>query len=427
MIYIVINLAGLFGVLTLSRAIYKRTKTLVTFASAFSLVWGISLLVNMTYADGLLRVSTSTLVVLYGAWWALLAGALVILYLPLGPLNARAEIARRRALYALGFLLAANACALYFDLGVGVAIRSTSLSELTSDLAIARIEGELLGTSPPLLLGMFRYAYVLYIPLLSIMWRNKWIKTPWFVAICAASGIACLTHFTRAPLVGLLVVLFVSLVVAFPERRSKFLRWGAVLTGAFVVLFISMQMLLAGQERQTEEAFNDSLAAYCGGPMKAYDLLVKGEYPAQRGLYSMDMINYVFHRMGLIRTYPSLVREEVEVPFRTNVYTFLDAFTLDFGTLGGVLGAFGIGGLVAVFYRAAGPKKYFGTTAYCLTTYYLVMAGMNNEFIRFDFPMFVMLAWLIQLVICPLPRRHGGSGSDSLRVGRSAVGATPLS
>lgn len=401
--------------LALSRAIYKRTKTLLTFSTAFSAVWGFSLLVSMTYADGLLRVSTSTLVLLYGAWWALLIGALIILYLPLRqPLTARAKIDRRRASYALGFLLAANACALCFDPGVRVAIRSTSLSELTSALAVARIEGELVGTSPPFFLGAFRYAYVLYIPLVTIMWRNKWIKTPWFVVICVASGIACLTHFTRAPLVGLLVILFVSLVVAFPERRSKFLRWGAVLTGAFVVLFISMQMLLAGPDHGTEDAFDDSLSAYCGGAMKAYDLLVKGQYPAQHGFYSMDMINYVLHRMGVIKTYPPLVREEVYIPFPANVYTFLDAFTLDFGPVGAILGALGIGGLVAVFYRAAGPGQYLGTTAYCLTTYYLVMAVWNNEFIRLNFPMYILLAWMIQHVICPLPRRHAKSDSGSL-------------
>ena len=397
----------------------------MTFSSAFSVVWGISLLVNMTYADGSLRVSTSTLVVLYGAWWALLIGALIILRLPLRPANARADIVRRRAFYALGFLLAANVCALYFDLGVGVAIRSTSLSELTSDLAVARIEGELLGTSPPLFLGIFRFAYVLYIPLLSIMWRKKWISIHWFIIICIASGIACLTHFTRAPLLGLLVILFVSLLVVFPERRSKFLIWGALVTVTFVVGFVAMQTLLAGPDRGQDGALSDSLVGYCGGPMKAYDLLVKGQYPVQRGLYSADMINYPLHRLGLIRTYPSLVREEVLVPFPTNVYTFLDAFTLDFGLPGAVLGAFGIGVLVAAIYRAAGPRHYLGTTAYCLTTYYLVMAGLNNEFIRFNFPVYILLAWLIQLVICPPAWSHARSGSGRVVAARIVSSARP--
>ncbi len=424
MIYILINLAGLFGVLALSRAIYRSEKTLATFSSAFSVVWGISLLINMTYANGLVRVSTSTLVVLYGAWWALLIGALIVLRLPLGPVSARADIARRRAFYALGFLLVANVCALYFDLGVGVAIRSTSLSELTSDLAVARMEGELLGTSPPLFLGIFRFAYVLYIPLLVIMRRKKWVTTPWFIMICVASGIACLTHFTRAPLLGLLVILFVSLVVVFPERRSKFVLWGTLVTVTFVGGFVAMQTLLAGPDRGQDGAFNDSLVAYCGGPMKAYDVLLRGENPVQRGLYSADMINYPLHRMGLIRTYPPLVKEEVLVPFPTNVYTFLDVFTLDFGLPGAILGAFGIGVLVAAIYRTAGPKHYLGTTLYCLTTYYLVMAGLNNEFIRFNFPVYVLLAWLIQLVICPRARTYAKSGSGKLEAARIVNMAT---
>lgn len=390
----------------------------MTFSSAFSVVWGISLLINMTYAGGLVRVSTSTLVVLYGAWWALLIGALIVLRLPLGPASARADIARRRAFYALWFLLVANLCAIYFDIGIGLAIRSTSLVDLTGDLALARIQGELLGTSPPLFLGIFRFAYVLYVPLLSIMWRKKWITTPWFIIICIASGIACLTHFTRAPLLGLLVILFVSLVVVFPERRSNFLVWGTLITVAFVGGFVAMQTLLAGPDRGQDGAFNDSLVAYCGGPMKAYDLLLRGEYPVQRGFYSADMINYPLHRMGLIQTYPSLVREEVLVPFPTNVYTFLDAFTLDFGLPGAILGALGIGALVAAIYRASGPAHYLGTTLYCLTTYYLVMAGLNNEFIRFNFPVYTLLAWAIQLVICPRARTYAKSGSGKLEAAR---------
>jgi hypothetical protein len=216
---------------------------------------------------------------------------------------------RKRAFYVLGFLLALTACAIYFDIGLDVAIRGGGVPEMVNDLAVARINGDLLGTSPPLFLGIFRYAYVLYIPLLAVMRQRKWVSTGWFAVICVASGLICLTHFTRAPLVQLLVVLFISMTMVFPERRSKILIWGTLLTLAAIVGFISMQALLAGPGREQEGTLTESLVSYCGGPMKAYDLLLHGAYPAERGLYSADTINYLSYRMGIIGTYPSLVRE----------------------------------------------------------------------------------------------------------------------
>jgi oligosaccharide repeat unit polymerase len=319
---------------------------------------------------------------------------------------------RERAIYVLWLLLAVNACAIYFDPGMNLAIRTWDVRELAGELALARIQGELLGTSHPLFMGIFRYAYGLYIPLLSLMWRKKWISTAWFIVICVTSAITCLSTFTRAPLVHLIVVIFISLFVVFPERRSKLLTWVTLLAFIAVGGFLSMQTLLSGSESVTDEAFSDSVVGYVGGPMKAYDMLLEGEYPVQRGFYSMDMVNFPLHRLGLIGSYPSLVRDEVSVPFGVNVYTFLDAFTLDFGVLGAILGAFGIGVLVAVSYSSAIRQSYVGLTAYGLGSSYLVMAGLNNEFIRFDFAFYILLAWLIQRVICPGGREYRGVGSE---------------
>lgn len=72
-----LNLAGALGVAFLLFLITKGAKTILTPAHCFSAVWGVTLLISQVALEGLIRPHMSTIMVMYGAWWALLIGSLI--------------------------------------------------------------------------------------------------------------------------------------------------------------------------------------------------------------------------------------------------------------------------------------------------------------------------------------------------------------
>jgi oligosaccharide repeat unit polymerase len=167
-----------------------------------------------------------------------------------------------------------------------------------------------------------------------------------------------------------------------------------------IATFIYMEATISEVSSNPHDSISESIAPYFGGPLKSYETILLNQSPfTEDQFYSFDMINYVLKKIGFIDTYPDLVREYVFIPFPTNMYSFLDAFTLDFGILGALLFTYYLGFLLSVVFNYAHNGCCFAIIIFSFIMYDLIMVPCNNEFIRFSFFLNIILAGLIHLFI----------------------------
>jgi oligosaccharide repeat unit polymerase len=181
------------------------------------------------------------------------------------------------------------------------------------------------------------------------------------------------------------------------------------------LFFIVTQRMIVDSSGGTASTLGTSLLSYAGLSPLAYESIVNGQYPRKPGLYSLDAIYFALNKFNVVSEYPGLDRSYIMYPLVTNIYTFLDTFTLDFGITGALLGA-GIVGFVSsrIYVRARLTPNIFNITLYAFLVYACALAPANNEFIRFGFILNGVIAWSInQWVTCRhkqlAPARHASA------------------
>jgi len=104
-------------------------------------------------------------------------------------------------------------------------------------------------------------------------------------------------------------------------------------------------------------------------------------------------------KINLINSYPSLIREYSPY-IESNVYTYLDAFILDFGIIGAIIGSALLGLLGRIIYfKMNTGKTLFTIIVYSMFSFYSAFIFMNNEFIRFSFILLIVKALIIEILI----------------------------
>ncbi len=399
---------GFVGVALLLLILANIAGAVPVHAAIYSAVWAPCLCISQVALEGAVRPAIPTLIILVGAWWAFLIGS--VLPLVAGRVRSAGsvvEVLKLPALAALYVLLALQwAGVLYevFHLGESRG-QSISLSSLVDDLAGLRVTGATNELHLPPLLGSFRWAHVIYVPLALILRRKQYISRAHFLGICALAVVSALMHFTRAPIVQLSVVLFVAWLELYrPSRRTK---WISAIATSVVLLAVFVAAQVAINEQSTKPtSLQGSLSSYFGMSPIAYEDILKGGYPREPGFYTLDSAYFFLTKAGVPVVYPGQSRPQIWFPAVTNVYSYLDVFTLDAGVTGAILGAGLVGVGCSWVYKANRRRSTLATLSmYAYLCYCCLMTPINNEFIRATTLITLFLSWLATRLIGAHPRR----------------------
>ena len=244
---------------------------------------------------------------------------------------------------------------------------------------------------------LFARNYSIYVPIAIYLFHNKTISKIEMSLVFSYGLLTSVINFSRAPLLELLSVSLVCFLLIKGSKKIPIFRI-LLMFLILVFFFITTQSILVADTVNFSDVLYQ-IKMYLFGGVNNFHLILDGKYIAsseyESGFYSFDFINYILQRIGVIDTYPSLVREFNSFTM-SNVYTYLDCFVLDFGLLGAIIGPFLLGfvGKYLYFnYLRIGSLSSFAI--YGLICYYFVMTFMNNEFIRFSFLLFVIKILLI--------------------------------
>ena len=266
-------------------------------------------------------------------------------------------------------------------------------------LLALRFQGQhLLAEQSTVFFQLFARNYVIYLPMAVWLYRYKAIRFPVLLLIGLFAFLTAATTLTRAPILVCTMSLFTSFLVFFRPNH-----WLSV--GFGLGLFIILIGLTMGLTHDTD-ALRITLATYFWGSSPAFESLLDGRFPDHAwydmGLYSTDFLNYTLKKMHLISTYPLLVRPYAPILVTTNVYTYLDAMTLDFGLVGALISASSLGGLAAYLHRIAHQyQSPFVVAYYGFINYAIAISIMNNELIRINAFLLAIELWLLSHFLYP--------------------------
>ena len=371
-----LNTIGNFGAVLLLCLITYRAGSGNTFAHLFSVVWGPCILAAQLLTTSAHTLSPKTLIVLFAAWWALLAGAL--LTIRRSPAIATREVAmnKRRARALVLVLVSLQATMVVYELPAVIAGQSADhlvLALRTTDVSVGRAKS-------PWWLEPFRNAFFVYLPLALALRKRDWLSRRMFCILVAAACLLALARMTRAPLMATMVTLWSAWTLLYRPRALR--AWGVLVGGvvAFSAVALTIQAILMSLAAHPAEGVQ-LIEGYYGGSMRAFESIVDGTFSREAGYYSADMFNYVLNKVNMIDSYPSLVRPYGDNG--TNIYTFLDAYTLDGGLFGALLGA-ALTGVAGgwLFTRASRRHSPVMAVSYAVFAYCIVLTFANNEFIR---------------------------------------------
>lgn len=298
----------------------------------------------------------------------------------------------RQVLFALVILsLTANSWMVYRIAG--------DLNLFRFGLLALRFQGQhLLNEQSTVFFQLFARNYVIYLPMAVWLYRYKAIRFSVLLLISLIAFLTAATTLTRGPILVCAMSLFTSILVFFRPNH-----WLSV--GFGLALLIILIGLTRGLTHDTD-ALRTSLATYFWGSSPAFESLLDGRFPDHAwydiGLYSTDFLNYTLKKMHLITTYPLLVRPYAPILVTTNVYTYLDALTLDFGLAGAFISASFLGGLAAYLHRNAHQfQSPFVVAYYGFINYAIAISIMNNELIRINAFLLAIELWLLSRFFYP--------------------------
>lgn len=248
---------------------------------------------------------------------------------------------------------------------------------------------------------IFQRVYLIYIPLSLYLLYHKKISRLVFI-ILLLTGIAfSLLKFTRAPLLNLLMILLVSYIYIYSKKLPLFT---IIITASIVLIVFISSMLILSSEAKNYNVIDDvNLYLFAGqvSYQDFYDGIYIDNNKYDVGNYSLDFINYILKKVGLIESYPSYVREySYRAKVFTNTYTYLDCFTYDLGLLGALIGSF-LTGLFSDFSYHIYIKRrnIFALIFYGFVCYYNCFVFANNEFIRFSVLLIIVTLLLYNFIV----------------------------
>ena len=392
---IVIHIVGLVVVALALRQHNLRSQNVISVGNLFSAVWGSNILATEVGLSGGLRLSPFALAVVYLSWWGFLLGCLWV------PANR----ARLLSPAAMGISRVRSFGLVLILCGLQLVAVAEEISLLGWNPALGydefssyRVRGDSVSAMSVGAFRTWRWASVVYVPFAIYLFRVGTLKGIYFVLILAVAAVATIPSFTRAPILQFLLAVGCCWVVWWrPSKRVQLILL-SLAAGGFLFVAVGMQILL-DQLSPGYNVYRTEIWGYIGGPMLAYQTILDGTFLREEGFYVLDGINFVLFKLGAIASYPSLIRPVAPALVETNVYTFLDAFTLDFGVAGAVAGSFLMANLFSRFQvwgESSGQPAVM--VLFGIFMHWTAMSGLNNEVVRvtiFLFGTWAFLAWLL--------------------------------
>ena len=389
--YIWVNTIFVTIILTLYLGVLNRIKKQKIHLYIYTTVWALLVFGNQIIGPPYL-VSIETLVVVYLAWITFYFGSIcVYLYYANEKNGADREVvySATRLKTALYLLIVLSILANYFYFQ-----NAASKLQGLANLAMLRSsEAREVLTESNMFFNLFGRSYNIYIPMAFLLFNKKKLS-PYILAIIVIIALATsASTFTRAPILNVLICVLVSVVLS-----GKKIRLNA-LTASFALGFVGLLYYLTNEintklslvkVKNADELFVNTVYVYIFGGIRAYQDILEGQYIDHQEkyydahAYSLDFLHYFLKRLGFIEEYPRLIREYMrgaDIP--TNVYTYLDCFTLDLGIAGALIGSFLLGIITTyIAVQAQFKRTITMTTMYCFCCFGLAIIFMNNEFIR---------------------------------------------
>lgn len=293
---------------------------------------------------------------------------------------------------------------LYALLFLSILAYLTNLSEVFSQMtsmeswSTVRTENQYKdATDENLFFSLFARNYSIYVPIAIYLYHKNSISKIQMILFFSFGLVTSVINFSRAPLLELLIVSLVCFLIINGTNKIPILR---ILLIALILVsfFISTQSLLVSDTVNFSDILYQ-IKLYLFGGVNNFQLILDGKYinsiEYDSNLYSFDFLNYILQRIGIIDSYPPLIREYNNFTY-SNVYTYLDCFVLDYGLIGAMVGSYIIGLICKYFYfNYLKTNSITSFIIYGIICYYLVMTFMNNEFIRFSFILFIVKILLI--------------------------------
>ena len=373
-------------------------KTPINHVNFFSLSWLTVLLGSIIFPLDV-RILPYTYLILICAWIFFLLGSLILSTTTDVVEVESFEYNYKRIKIVLYFLVIFSFLAYLFSLG-------DIISNVSNLEAWASIRGERVfadATSENIFYTLFARNYGLYIPIAFFLFVKKEINKKVLTIIVIYGVITSVINFSRAPLLELIIISFVSLMLIKDSKKIP-IFWILFVISGFVLLFIFSQSLLFSLNDYSVFDANYQIKMYLFGSISNYQLILDGLYPDNltysSPFYSLDFINYILKRLDIIYSYPDQIREFNDYIDGSNVYTFLDAFTLDFGVFGAFLGSFILGYFSKrIYLQYIQTRTIQSLIVYSLLCYFSIMAYINNEYIRFAFLLFILKATFVEYII----------------------------
>lgn len=411
--YTTINIAGLGTVALILFWLYRKTRDAWLFTTFFSAAFGTPVIGSQVWylmTENAHAPSESTVALLYGAWAALLlGGALTVRRQPrrteplkISPINPRSA-----SLVLVALLLAhlLYTVVVIYRTGLAGTISQSQYGFIDSfaqnRLDVASSDSARVGWY----LEAWHNAFAFYVPLAMYMYRQQLLQKKLLLLILVFAGLLSLVLFSRVHFLMLITFALITWLSLFrPPWRKIVINVGAVACLA-ITLFVAMQSVLVNVSRSTNESFSDQIATYAFSSVPAFQELKNGNYYQPNphdALFIGEGLYYVMGKLSLLDAteYPIGYREYVFLPDPTNVYTFLDAFTLDFGTRGAILGPFLMGAVIGWIYACLRKRiTFLRLLLYCLCVYTCVVANLANFLTTPAAPIFLGTAVLLSPLV----------------------------
>lgn len=392
MVNIIVNILFLFFGINLFLLINKRYSSLINHVSIFTSVWLFIILGSQL--SGYAEFQLNTLVVVYLSWYFYLIGS----YLSESEIDIDAVVVKiidiekiKIACYVLVVLSFLANLTILKDVFFNFSSFEV-WAKMRNDQAFADYrDGNYFYT-------IFGNTSNIYLPLGIYLFMEKKINSLVLIVIYLVSILIAVAAFTRAPMLYLIII-----SIVFFSYQAKRIPYKLILTSFTVlVLLFAVSSYFIGEVSQGAIDTNSAINLYLYGGITAYQNLLNGKYFTydvfDSSFYSFDFINYILKTFRVIKSYPDLVREyDQDLP--TNVYTYLDCFTLDFGFMGAFLGSYILGYISKIIYlRYYRNQSIFDLILYSTICYFASFIFMNNEYIRFTFVLLIVKIFIIKFL-----------------------------
>lgn len=393
MVNIIVNIIFLFFGINLFILINKRYSSLINHVSIFTSVWLFIILGSQL--SGYVIFQLNTLLVVYLSWYFYMLGS----YLNQIEINIDSivvKILNIEKVKIVCYVLVILSFLANLTILTDVFFNFSSFevwAKMRNDQAFSDYrDGNYFYT-------VFGNTSNIYLPLAIYLFMEKKINSLVLIVVYLVSILIAVAAFTRAPMLYLIII-----SIVFFTYQAKRIPFKLILTSFTVlVLLFAVSSYFIGEVSQGAVDTNSAINLYLYGGITSYQNLLNGKYFTydlfDSSYYSFDFINYILKTFRIIKSYPDLVREyDQDLP--TNVYTYLDCFTLDFGFIGAFLGSYILGYISKIIYlQYYRNQSIFDLILYSTICYFASFIFMNNEYIRFTFVLFIVKIFIIKFLI----------------------------